>query len=91
MNYRLDKGDIAKRIKASTLMSLDNDLWDKHGIMSGDDWGRNPDKYNAYKQAIQEFLYKKGISKIAPSVYEKLEDSNHHTLNKTLKDLGMFN
>lgn len=77
-------------IKVSTLMDIDNKLWDKHGIQSGDEWRDNPDKFEDYKKTVKAELEKKGVTKLSRDMYKKLENENYHTLNRALEELGMY-
>lgn len=78
------------RVTVNTLMKLDNNLWDELDVGSGSELWADKEKLNAYREAVKEFLDKKGITSISGVIRDKLTDENYHTLNKILEELGMY-
>ena len=74
------------------LMNLDCDLWDLMGIECGSDFmnedGSMNSKFDAYCKAVENELKSFKIETVSKRVYEKLEDSNYHTMNRALVKLN---
>lgn len=83
-----------KRNIADFLMAIDNDLWDFLGVQAGDEF-RNADgsmneKFDEYCKHVKFALFVNDVKKVSKKVYEQLEDSNYHTMNRALECLGML-
>jgi hypothetical protein len=81
-------GGLAEKIEL-----LDDDIWMKLGIESGDqlmpEYGGDPQLYERYKQEVLAALAKAGIKQVPTKVIRQLENDNFHRINKVIMEAGL--